>query len=193
MIILATASAHRQKAFKQLGIDFKIEASDVDEYFNGRPENPVDLVRCLSKMKAESVAKNHSDGVVIGFDSVGWFNSSVLEKPRSKEEAFEKLSMLGGKMHQFYTGVHMINLKTGKVLSNITKTDVFMRKLLDWEIKKYLDQDPHFKSYAVGFDPLDYYSSTFVNKIFGSYNSFTKGIPLETIVEMLIEIGYDFS
>ena len=83
-IILATASPYRQEAFKFLDLDFIAEASDIDEYFEGRPDDPKELVLCLAKLKAREVAKKHTEGIVVGFDSVGWFNGSVLEKPQSK-------------------------------------------------------------------------------------------------------------
>ncbi len=192
MIILATASVYRQEAFGLLGTDFIAEASGIDEYFNERPENPEALVKMLAKLKAEAVARNHSSGVVIGFDSVCYFNGSVLEKPKSNKEAFERLKSMSGKSYTFYTGIHMINIDTGNTLSKEAETKAFMRVLYDHEIKKYLVQDPHFNTYAVGYDPLGHYSSTFISRIEGSYNNILRGIPLEVIVEMLVVIGYKF-
>jgi|TARA_B100001964_G_scaffold168823_1_gene185566 septum formation protein len=184
-IVLATKSLCRQEAFKFLGLDFIAEGSNVDEYFDGRPDNPKELVKHLAQLKAESVAKNHSEGIVIGFDSIGWFNNEILEKPSSKEEAFNRLKLLSGNNHRFYTGIFMIDTATGKSISRVIKTELFMRELTEPEINKYLEQDPNFNIYALGYDPLSYYSSTFVKKIEGSYNNFTRGIPLEVMVEML--------
>jgi|TARA_B100002003_G_C14151377_1_gene553786 predicted house-cleaning NTP pyrophosphatase (Maf/HAM1 superfamily) len=79
----------------------------------------------------------------------------------------------------------MIDTATGKSISRVIKTELFMRELTEPEINKYLEQDPNFNIYALGYDPLSYYSSTFVKKIEGSYNNFTRGIPLEVMVEML--------
>jgi len=36
----------------------------VDEYTVDRPSDPIDLTKYLSKLKAEAVAKNHSEGIV---------------------------------------------------------------------------------------------------------------------------------
>jgi len=72
-IILATTSPYRIEAFKFLEIDFTAEGSKVDESQVER-NNPEDLVRELSKLKAEAVAKNHKDAIVIGMDSAGYFN-----------------------------------------------------------------------------------------------------------------------
>ncbi|NQU77944.1 Maf family protein [Candidatus Falkowbacteria bacterium] len=189
-IVLATKSPYRREAFKMLDIEFTTEGSDVDEYFEGRPENPEELVKHLARLKAEAVAKNYSKEIVIGFDSIGWFEGLVLEKPKSRDDAFERLKMLSGKVHHFYTGIYMINLETGQILSRSVETELVTRELSDEEINKYLDQDPNYNTYALGYDPLGSYSSTFVEKCTGSYNSFTRGIPLELIVKMLKEIGY---
>ena len=189
-IILATKSPYRQEAFGFLGLDFIAEESDIDEYTKERPDNPEELVKHLSKLKAEAVAKNHSEGIVIGFDSVGFFEDKLLEKPKSKEEAFERLKSLSGNRFEFLTGIHMINVSTKQTNSRVVKTVVFMRTLSDKEINKYLEEDLKVNTYALGFDPCIHYSSTFVEKIEGSYNNLTRGIPLEAVIEMLSEIGY---
>jgi len=176
-----------------LGIDFIAEGSSVEEKFDGRPDSPEELVKYLAKLKAEAVAKNHSEGIIIGFDSVGWFNGQVLEKPASRQESCDRLKMLSGHSHEFYTGIHIINLDNGKVISEVVKTEIEMREITEAEVNKYLDQDPYYNTYAIGFDPLGHYGSTFPKSIKGSYNNYLRGIPLEKIVEMLREVGYTIS
>ena len=84
----------------------------------------------------------------------------------------------------------MVNTATNKAISRVVKTEVFMRSLSDKEINKYLDEDPRFDTYALGYDPVKHVSSSFVLRIEGSYYNLLGGIPLETIIEMLPEIGY---
>ncbi|MFA6190092.1 MAG: Maf family protein [Candidatus Staskawiczbacteria bacterium] len=188
-IILATTSPYRIKAFKFLGIDFEPQASSVDESLIER-KDPENLVKALSKLKAKAVAKNYADAIIIGFDSVGYFNGQILEKPKSKEEAFKRLSSLSGNNHQFYTGIFMLDTKSGKEISKIVPTQVFMRKFSKEEIDKYLNEDQYFNTYALGYDPLEHSSSSFIERIEGSYNNITRDIPLEQIMEMLNDIGY---
>jgi predicted house-cleaning NTP pyrophosphatase (Maf/HAM1 superfamily) len=73
----------------------------------------------------------------------------------------------------------------------VVATNVEMRAMSESEIKKYLNQDSNFNTYALGFDPLGHLSSSFVQKIEGSYNNLLRGIPLETIVEMLKGMGIE--
>ena len=188
-IILATTSPYRRETFGYLGIPFEVEASNVDESQLER-DNPEKLVGDLSKLKAEAVTKNHQDAIVIGMDSVTYFNGQILEKPKSREEDFQRLKALSGNKHQFYTGVYMVDTTTNKALSKVVITDVFMRDISDKEINRYLDEDPHFNTYALGYDPVKHISSSFVKRIEGSYYNLLGGIPLETIIEMLKEIGY---
>jgi len=188
-IILATTSPYRREIFGYLGIPFEAEGSNIDESQLER-NNPEELIKELSRLKAEAVAKNHSDAIIIGMDSIAYFNGQILEKPKSREEDFQRLKSLSGNNHQFYTGIHMINTVSDRTLSRIVKTDVFMRELSEEEIKKYLDEDPHFNTYALGYDPVKHLSSSFVQRIEGSYYNFLSGIPLETIIEMLRDIGY---
>lgn len=84
----------------------------------------------------------------------------------------------------------MINVGSGKSLSRVVKTDVTWRNLSDAEIMKYLNQDPNFKTFAVGYDPAKFFSASFATKIEGSYTNVLWGLPLETLVEMLPEVGY---
>jgi len=189
-IILATTSPYRKEAFGFLGINFTTEASNVAEQFEGRPENPEELVKHLAKLKAESVAKNHKEGIVIGFDSVGLFNGRILEKPKNKDEAFQRLKSMSGKIHEFFTGIHMINISTKQEISKVVKTTAKMRNYSELEIEKHLNQDKEFNKKALAYDPWGHYSTSFVKTIEGSYNNLLRGIPLEVIMETLFELGY---
>jgi septum formation protein len=190
-IILATGSPYRIEAFKFLGIDFTAEVSKVDESQLAR-DNPEELVSQLAKLKAEAVAQKYynTDTIVIGMDSVGFFQGKILEKPRSQEEGFLRLEMLSGNNYHFYTGIFMLNTADNQTLLEIAKTEVWVRKLSEIEINKYLDQDPNFNTYALGYDPLGHFSSTFNVKIEGSYNNALRGIPLEVVIKMLYKLGY---
>ena len=187
-IILGTTSKHRKKAFERLGLDYTAEGSNVDEYTSGRPESPVELVRYLSKLKAEAVAQRHNEGVVIGFDSVGLFNGIILEKPRSREEAFKRLKDLSGGKHQFFTGMHLIDTSTKETLSRVVQTNIYLRGISDREINKYLDEGEDYKTLALGYHAFIKSSASFVRRIEGSANNLESGLPIEMIPEMLSEL-----
>ena len=191
-LILATSSPHRKRTFSTLGINFVAEGSDVDEYFDGRPESPGELVLHLSQLKAKAVAGKHSEGIVVGFDSVAYFQGEILEKPKSREEAYQRLKRLSGQQYDFYTGIYMINLETSGVLTDVVKTGAWFRDISDDEINKYLDQDDMFNTYALGFSLPEHYSASFIKRVDGCFNNICWGLPLGRMIEMLKEIGYEF-
>ena len=125
-------------------------------------------------------------------DSVGVFENKILEKPRSKEEAFSRLRMLSADIHHFLTGITLIDGTSKKhpTISRVVHTEVRMRRLTDEDISGYLEQDPDYNTFAIGYDPLHHYSATFVRSIEGSYHNLLFGCPLEEIVEMLAEYDY---
>ena len=189
-IILATKSPYRKKFFEELDLDFVCEGSDINENFENRPKDPKELVKCLAKLKAEAVVKNHTSGIIIGFDSVGCFHGEIFEKTNSREETTNRIRRLSKNSYELFTGIHMINLDNGRILNDFVVTKIFFREIKDDEIEKYLNQDPNYTTYATGFDPQGYYSCSFASRIEGSYNNFLIGLPAERIMSMLFEIGY---
>ena len=187
-IILATLSPYRREVFESLKIPFKVKASKVDESQLERGD-PVKLVRELAKLKAEAVAKNYKSAIIIGFDSVGFFNGKTLEKPKSGKEAFKRLKALSGKKHYHYTGIHIINTVSGKRISKVDKITIFMRAFSDKEIKKYVKTDPAFNTFALGYNTQKFISASFIRKIEGNHLNL-QGIPLSVLMQMLNKIGY---
>jgi len=86
-IVLATSSPHRKEVFKLFGVDFISEASNINENVIDRPTAPQELVLYLARLKANKVSKKYDKEIIIGLDTVGFFQGNVLEKPRSREEA----------------------------------------------------------------------------------------------------------
>ena len=188
-LVLATTSIPRKKAFDELQIPYEAIGSNIDENFDGRPSTPKELVLCLAKLKAEDVAKSHPKSIVIGFDSGGYLNNEILEKQKKREEAFNRLLAYSGNSYEFFTGIHLIDKDYTE--SKIVKTKIQVRKLEKEEVIKYLKQDNNFKRYAQGFDPLNTFGASFIKRIEGSYNNILRGIPLEVIVEMIKERGFE--
>ncbi len=184
-IILATTSPYRIRAMELAGISFEARGSDIEEYFEGRPNNPIELVKHLSRLKAEYVAKGCADSLVLGFDSVAEYNGEILEKPRGELEAFERLKKLSGDEHDFHTGISLINTKTGKLEEEVVSTHVEFRELSIEEIICYLREDPNYRSYASGYDSLGNRSTSFIRRIDGDPNNILRGIPLAAVVEMI--------
>jgi septum formation protein len=186
-VILATTSPYRVAALKATGIQFEARGSNVDENVAGRPDSPEELVKLLSKLKAEAVAKDCLDSLVIGMDSVAYFRGKILEKPHSKEEAFDRLDKMSGGAYEFYTGITMIDTKRKKMTQRVVMSVVQFRHIYPEEIRAYLEQDPNFDKYAHGYDPLGHLSASFIKHLGGDPHNVLQGIPLATIVPMIKE------
>lgn len=103
-IILASASPRRRELLAQAGFEFEVITSDVDEVVD--PDlTPDMLVMSLAKQKAQAVAINREDFVVIGSDTVVVLDSKVLGKPKDEADAVRMLESLSGRTHEVYTGV----------------------------------------------------------------------------------------
>ena len=104
-IILASASPRRKELLKQIGIQFEVMTSHVEERISSvRPDEVVEELSC---QKAEAVRellsqKRNSVGVedallVIGADTVVALGGAILGKPSDGEEAFRMLERLQGR------------------------------------------------------------------------------------------------
>lgn len=109
-IILASASPRRRELLEQIGLEFEIRVSNVEE--NSSATTPWQLVEELSSQKAGAVLKslepNGEDVLIIGADTVVSAGNSILGKPKDGKEASDMLRRLSGGAHQVYTGVTLL-------------------------------------------------------------------------------------
>ena len=99
-IILGSASPRRKELLKQMGFDFSVQVSAVEEiYHPSTPANEVASV--LAKLKANALKKKLLPGqVLICCDTTVILNNEILGKPQSTIEAKETLRRLSGKRHR---------------------------------------------------------------------------------------------
>lgn len=188
-LIIATSSPYRIKALEEIGLKFKAEDSKVNESALKRPKDPQKLVLFLAQAKADSVAQQYKDSIILGLDSVGWFKGQILEKPKNKQEAYQRLLKLSGHTHEFFTGIYLINQTTGVSIKEVVKTKIYFRTLNKSEINHFLESTDKYLTIALGYIPGATPSSSFISKIEGSYTNLSRGIPLHKVVEMLDQIG----
>ena len=65
MIILATKSPYRKLAIEKMGMDCICDGSNVNENIAIRPNDPIELVKFLARIKAENVAQRHDKDIII--------------------------------------------------------------------------------------------------------------------------------
>lgn len=114
-IILASASPRRRELLGQIGLDFEVKVSNVEE--KTQTAEPGSMVEELSRQKAEAVMRElapeelSGDILVIGADTVVAAGGKILGKPSDGEAAARMLGELSGKSHQVYTGVTLLYRK----------------------------------------------------------------------------------
>lgn len=171
-IILASASPRRKELMELVGYDFEVICADIVEVV---PEEamPQEVVMSLALQKAQAVAAEHKEAVVIGSDTVVALDGKILGKPHSEQEACEMLRSLSGRTHKVFTGVAIVC--GGKVKNFFDETDVEFYSLGDDEIKKYVATgEPTDKAGAYGIQGK---GSVLVKRINGDFFS-VMGLPI---------------
>lgn len=178
-IILASNSPRRKELLEQVGIEFEVMSSDVDEITDKTA--PADVVMDLSRIKAEAVARNNKGVVVLAADTVVAYNGQILGKPKDEADAFKMLKLLSGKAHQVFTGVTIVD-EAGESNSFFESTDVLMYENSDELIKKYIATgEPMDKAGAYGIQGK---GAVLVKEIKGDYNNVV-GLPLSRVCKEL--------
>ncbi len=184
-IILASTSPRRKQLAQTMGLDFEIVPSNYEEDMT-RKMKPKEMVMEFSYGKAKDVAKKFKEGIVIGVDTIVVFDGKNIGKPKNDSEAFEMLKSFSGKKQYVYSGICMINCKTGKVIRDCEITEVYFKKMSEKEIEGYLATGEH-KDKAGGYGIQDL-SSIFIKKINGCYFN-VMGFPIYNIYKNLSKLG----
>lgn len=189
-IILGSASPRRRELLEQIGVPFEIVTSGKDEIYHSTV--PADIVKELAQMKAENVAEEIieregrlSDTVVIGADTIVVRDGEILGKPADRENAFHMLKSLQGRAHQVYTGIAILDFdKNGEknIISHAEKTEVFVCKMTDREIQKYVAAgESDDKAGAYGIQGR---FAAFIERIEGDYFNVV-GLPVAYVYSKL--------
>ena len=181
-LILASGSPRRRELLDLMGLTYTVETPDVDESFSGRPS---ETVMEISRRKAAAVAARHSDSIIIAADTLV-FADGALGKPHTPERAKEMLRSLAGNWHHVYTGITVINTRSGRVLRNVDKTRVHLGPMTEQEIDAYVATgEPLDKAGAYGIQGM---GGMFVDRIDGSYSNVV-GLPMSMLRIMLAQVG----
>ena len=194
-LILASGSPRRKKMFEDLGIEFEIIKSGVDEIIlkNAMPETVVvenALLKANAVFKNISGRKEYSNAVVIGADTIVVMGDGkksrfeIIGKPESGDDARRILRSLSDSVHYVYTGLAVIDVSSGKKLTGYGKSTVRMKKLSSDEIEgaavKHLD-----KAGAYGIQEEE---DAFVTILEGDKDNVV-GLPMNKLRELLNKIG----
>ena len=101
-LILGSSSIYRKELLERFGVPFQCVSPDIDESPR-TGEAPNALVRRLSESKAEAVAGQTVDSIVIGSDEVAVLDGQIVGKPGTQTRGAQ-LRASSGKSVTFITG-----------------------------------------------------------------------------------------
>lgn len=186
-IILASASPRRQELLANLGLEFEVKVSDVDEHIE---ENipPAQLVENLAERKASAIAAESISGLVIGADTIVVLGEKPLGKPADRDAAVEMLQNLQGRSHEVYTGLAVIDVSTGQSVVTHQATAVRFKPMTSEQIERYVDTgEPMDKAGAYAVQGK---ASIFIDSIRGCYFNVV-GLPVSKLADALRTFGVE--
>jgi septum formation protein len=159
-LILASTSLYRRELLGRLRIPFEVAAPQVDE--TPLPgEAPRSLALRLALAKAQAVAVQFPQAVVIGSDQVADLDGQPLGKPGQHDRAVAQLQSMRGRVVIFQTAVSVVCQASGYADTQLASVKVQFRELSDAEIEAYLQAEEPYdcagsaKSEGLGIALLD--------------------------------------
>jgi septum formation protein len=171
-----------------LGVPFDVCLPEVDETVSPS-EIPAEVPQRFSREKAEQVAGLHPQAITIGADTIVVHKGEILGKPSDAADAVRMLRRLTGERHLVLSGVTVIDAESGKSLTDLVETRVWMRHMTVDEIEQYVASgDPLDKAaaYAIqnaAFAPVAQVEGCPANVM---------GLPLCHVVRNLKRLGVGF-
>ncbi|MBQ3784254.1 MAG: septum formation protein Maf [Lachnospiraceae bacterium] len=188
-IILASGSPRRKEILEQAGIVFSVKPSQKEE--NITTDNPKDLVKELSYMKAMDIAKDAAvNSVVIGADTVVENAGQILGKPKDELEAVSMIMNLQGHAHSVYTGVCIVvkdEIGHIEVRQFAQQTKVMIAEMSKDEAMEYvLTGEPMDKAGAYAIQGK---FAKFIDGIEGDYYNVV-GFPIASFRKEMKSLGF---
>ena len=163
-------------------------AAGIDESVP-RGELPREHARRLAREKAEAVAANEPDALVLAADTVVAVGRRILPKVEDEETLRACMRLLSGRRHRVLTGVALAVPGQG-IRERLVETMIAMKQLSNQEIDYYASHG-EWLGKAGGY-ALQGYGEVYVRHIAGSYSNVV-GLPLAETRVLLKSAGYELA
>ena len=185
-IVLGSSSPFRKQLLSQILTDFITCSPDIDETPLSA-ETPQQLVERLALQKAEAVAVEHPQALIISSDQVSILDGRINGKPGNFENAFSQLKSSSGNRVTFLTSLCLYDAKTKQFLLDTEPFAVHFRELNDDEIARYLEKEAPFN--CAGSFKSEGLGIALFKKLEGDDPNSLIGLPLIKLVAMLKQKG----
>lgn len=184
-LILASGSPRRRQLLTQIGLQFEVDVSNIDEIVNPKLK-PEDQVKLFSLQKAEAIVPKYTDAVILAADSMVAIGDEVLGKPKDKNHAIEMLKKISGTKHQIITAFTLIDAASGKTVTKVSRLSLWFKELSEKDIEWLLERDkPYDKAGAYAIQES---TAVFIEKFEGDYFGGI-GLPLFSLAKELEAFG----
>lgn len=175
--ILASKSPRRKEILSQYLDNLIVINNSVDETVNEKFDIYTNLMS-ISRKKANDIAKDYPDDIVLGSDTIVYLDGEILHKPKNRREAEDYLERLSENVHSVITSFTLINLSNDIIISDYVETKVKFNKLSKGTIGGYLDS-LEWEGKAGGY-AIQGKGAVLVEEISGDYFSVV-GLPISKI------------
>ena len=182
-IILASGSPRRQQYLLDMGLDFTIKTTSVEEQVDDGEGQDEFVVR-MAREKAQAVSSSHPDSWVISGDTIVCLGDIILGKPSSEKNAAEMLMMLSGQEHTVKTAFCVAQYRRGISVCRLVATRVEFASFSKAVASAYVATgEPLDKAGGYGIQGK---GGCLVKSIKGSYSNVV-GLPLNELLEILLK------
>ena len=204
LIILASGSASRRQQLEDLGFNFKVEVSGIDEdiYKQSPSKDSNDKIPSVSSPSGQALVLNHRMGqiaqkiaqakvekvalkypkaLVLGGDQMACLGQQIFNKPLSSKSAVRSLKALQGKTHILFTALHVRYGK--KSFSHLEINKMSMRALSEGQIRAYVKRAKPLG--CAGAYALERYGIGLFEKIETKDQSAVIGFPLIALLNQM--------
>jgi len=184
-IILASKSGVRKKILDKHNIDNEVIVSNVDEKevkesLIDEGADPLSISKNLAEIKSIKVSNKNPNRYVLGADSVISLNKELINKPNSREEAFDILKKLNNSKHYLISSVCIA--KNGAMIWNYTdSSELKMKNLTDDELSLYLNKIDTKTLLAYGVYQIEADGLELFEYVKGNKDSIM-GLPIKEII-----------
>ncbi|EPF72680.1 Maf family protein [Acinetobacter indicus] len=188
-IILASSSQTRKELMDRLKLDYQCMTPYIDESPQGE-SHADDLAKRLAFEKAQSIAEQYPEAIVIGSDQVAWREGApdiFIGKPLSPEKAIRQLQANSDKIVYFSTALSVQQKSSGFEQTLVEHYKVKFRKLSLDEIERYvaLEQPLHcagsFKCESLGISLFE--------QMIGQDQTTLMGMPMIQLCQILRQLN----
>ncbi|MEE8219413.1 MAG: Maf family protein [bacterium] len=189
-IILASNSPRRRAILERLGLPFEVVPAGLPEEAgaDASSDQAAQVAEALALAKADAVADDHPEALVLGADTLVCVGGRCLGKPADAAEARAMLKALSGRTHSVVTGVALVGRERGLSATVHEATNVTFRRLSEREMAGYAASgEPADKAGAYAVQGK---AGLFVERVDGDYDNVV-GLPLKTVARLLEAAGVE--